>query len=546
MQQESGEFLYHTSCDACGSTDANAVYSNDTSYCWSCRTWATTKASNNFSRKSGKMDNNLLEVSFKNLSKRKIPLNICNKYRYGTAVDKNGNSCQVANYYDKDKNLVAQKLRYPDKTFKFIGSPKEATLFGMNLWGNTGKKIVITEGELDALSVATAFDGKYPVVSIKNGIQSAKKELALYRDYFEGYEEIYLWFDNDEQGNKGLKECLPIFTKDKIKIIKHETFKDASEVLVKQGTAGIVTCFYNAESYKPDNIDTPSDFIDDLDDEITMGFNWCYDKLTALTYGRRFGEIVTLGAGVSVGKTDFVNTQIAYDITVLNEKVGTFMLEQPSKQTLLRVAGKVDGVQYHLPKKDMEIDKERLKNTVKTFDDKLYMYNNFGSTDSDDVIETIHYMFHNYGVRIFYLDNLTSLTAGIDDERRHLDKLMADLAGLAESLNIWILAISHLNPPKKGASHEMGGKVEQNQFTGSRAIMRWSWLMLGVERNTLHEIQAERNKGLVRIVKDRYGGTGTGNTVSFMYDSDTGLCLEMGDEDFQVEADVEDESEQDF
>lgn len=542
MQHEGGEFLYHTACEACGSSDANAIYSNNTSYCWGCNTWATTNKTTNYKVKNRQMTD-LIEVNYKALAKRKIPLDICRKYNYGTGVDKHGVACQVANYYDKEKNLVGQKLRYADKSFKFIGNTKEATLYGMNLWGNKGKKIVITEGELDALSVATAFDGKYPVVSIKNGIQSAKKELALYRDYFEGYDEIYIWFDNDEHGNKALLECLPLLSRDKIKIIRHENYKDASEVLVAQGRAGIVTCFYNAETYKPEHIDTPSDFINSIDEDIVVGFEWCYKKLTELTYGRRYGEIVTLGAGVSVGKTDFVNTQIAFDIKA-GLKVGTFMLEQPSKQTLLRVAGKMNGVQYHIPKKDL--DKEDLKATIQSLDDKLYMYNSFGSTDSDVIIESIKYMHHNYGVRIFYLDNLTSLTAGVDDERRHLDRLMAELAGLAEELNIWILAVSHLNPPKKGASHEMGGKVEQNQFTGSRAIMRWSWLMLGVERNTLHEDPEERNKGLVRVVKDRYIGTATGNTISFMYDADTGLCLEMADENFVVESDVDGDDREDF
>ena len=537
-----GNFLYHTSCEKCGSSDANSVYDTGQTYCFSCNAVGNVDSKNlkKYKKKENTMD--LLDSSFKELRKRKIPLDICRKYNYGIGKDRNGNSCQIANYYNADKQIVAQKLRYSDKTFKFIGSPKEALLFGMNLWGNKGKKIVITEGEIDALSVATAFGGRYPVVSIKNGANASKKELSQFRDYFEGYEEIYFWFDNDEVGNKCLDDCIDIFSKEKVRIIKHETYKDASDVLVNLGTSGIVNCFYNATEYKPDYIDTPSDLIEQATEEVKVGFDWCYKRLTDLTYGRRFGEIVTLGAGVSVGKTDFINTQIAFDIKQ-GFKVGTFMLEQPSVQTLLRVAGKIDGVQYHIPNK--EYDKDVKNKTIVELNGKLFMYNSFGSTDSDKVINTIKYMFHNHGVKIFYIDNLTSLTAGVDDERRHLDKLMAELAGVAYDLNVWILAVSHLNPPKKGASHETGGKVEQSQFTGSRAIMRWSWLMLGVERNTLHEDQIERCKALIRVVKDRYIGTATGHTVSFRYDIDTGLCLES-EESFDIEADDEDEEDKDY
>ena len=64
--------------------------------------------------------------------------------------------------------------------------------------------------------------------------------------------------------------------------------------------------------------------------------------------------------------------------------------------------------------------------------------------------------------------------------------------------------------------------------------MRWSYAMFGIERNTLHEDEAERNKGLVRILKDRFSGSATGRTVGFRYDRDTGIVHEM-DDDFEIE-----------
>lgn len=67
----------------------------------------------------------LINYDYKQLTKRKIPEKIAQQYKYGVGEDKYGVSCQVANYYNKDKQIVAQKLRYPDKTFKFIGNPKK-------------------------------------------------------------------------------------------------------------------------------------------------------------------------------------------------------------------------------------------------------------------------------------------------------------------------------------------------------------------------------------------------------------------------------------
>lgn len=539
MQDES-TFLYHTTCDNCGSSDARAVYSSGSSYCFSCNdssrgeTVITDSISKPYKKRA-----TMLVSEYKELKARKIPSKICSQYKYGVTVDSNNKTCQVANYYSSEKELIAQKVRYPDKTFQWVGEAKEALLFGQQLFGSGGKKLTITEGELDALSVATAFDGKYPVVSIKSGIASAKKEIAKHLDWITSFEEIYLWFDNDEKGRQGLAEVVQILPASKVKIIRHSEYKDASDVLVHTGVSGVVNAFYNAEDFKPDDIVTPDDLLDDIAEPIEQGFDWCYRKLTQLTYGRRYGEIVCVGAGVSVGKTDFVTSQIAFDIKH-DWKVGTFMLEQSKKETLLRIAGKLDGQHYHLP--NQTFDKDNLKETVHSMQNKLYMFDNFGSIEWEVIREKIRYMCHNYGVRIFYIDNLTALNAHASDERRNLDALMAEVATLAKELDIWILLVSHLNPPKSGASHEAGGKVEQNQFTGSRAIMRWAFFMMGVERNTLHPDPAERNKGLIRCIKDRFSGRATGHTIGFVYDTDSGLCLET-EEEFDIEVTEGDDSD---
>lgn len=531
--EDEGEFLYHTNCPDCGSSDGRAVYSTDTAFCFACGVPSRIEGGETVTRKSSqavRMD--LLNYEYQALVKRKIPEQIAKQYRYGIAHDNNGKLCQVANYFNKDKELVAQKIRYPDKSFKFIGDAKSALMYGQQLWGNTGKKLVITEGEIDALSVATAFDGKYPVISLKNGAQAAKKEVSANLEWINGYEEIYLWFDNDPVGRQAVEDCVNILPADKVRIIRHADYKDANEVLEYKGKAGVVNSFYNAEKYKPDDIVKPSDLLDTVAEPITVGFPYYYDKLTQLMYGRRFGEIVVVGAGVSVGKTDFVMSQIAHDVQQ-GWKVATFMLEQSTKETLLRTAGKLDGCHYHLP--NVEFDKQKLLDTVTSIDNNLFMFDNFGANDWATISDKIRYMKHNYGCRIFYIDNLTALNATAQDERRNLDALMADVAGIAKELDIWILLVSHLNPPKSGASHEAGGKTEQNQFTGSRAIMRWAYAMFGIERNTLHEDPIERNKGLIRILKDRFSGSATGRTVGFQYDKDTGIVHEL-DSDFEIEA----------
>ena len=61
--------------------------------------------------------------------------------------------------------MVAQQLRFADKSFKWLGDTDKITLFGQNLWRDGGKILVITEGEIDAMSVSQVKVIKYPVVS---------------------------------------------------------------------------------------------------------------------------------------------------------------------------------------------------------------------------------------------------------------------------------------------------------------------------------------------------------------------------------------------
>ena len=539
MEHNEAYVIYKSSCPFCTSSDAFAVYSDGHGYCFSCRTHqASVEGETPRISKSQPMRAELIHGEYQALGKRGISEAICKKYGYHIGEDMAGNRCQAANYYDEHGMLVAQKLRYKDKTFKFIGEPKKATLFGQKLWGEGSKIITITEGEIDALSVAEAFGGKYPVVSIKNGAGSAKKELAQQLEWLNTFQEVYLWFDSDEPGRKALEECIPLFPAGKVKVIQHPEYKDASDVLTNEGISSVVSTFYKAKQFRPDGIVTVADLEDEVCKPVEYGLPWCFDGMTKLTYGRRKGEVHLLGAGVSIGKTDFIMNQVTYDITH-GIKAGTFMLEQHVIETLKRVAGKIDGKHYHLPNDDDKLyDPKQLKKTVGVIkeSDCLYLYDNFGSIDWEVIRDKIRFMAHNYGVQTFYIDNLTALTAHASDERRFIDGFMEEVVSLAQELQVWILVVSHLNPVKKGASHEEGGKVIPSQFTGSRAIMRWAFYMMGLERNTQAEALEDRSKVVLRFLKDRYSGSATGQTISLRYDPETGLMREVDEEWSDVEA----------
>jgi twinkle protein len=89
------------------------------------------------------------------------------------------------------------------------------------------------------------------------------------------------------------------------------------------------------------------------------------------------------------------------------------------------------------------------------------------------------------------------------------------------------VVLSHLNSPDKSSkSHENGGRVLESQFTGSRALMRYSHMMFGFERNKQAQ---DPNCSIIRLLKNRkYGKTGTCKTY---YEASTGRLTQRNWQD---------------
>jgi twinkle protein len=434
--------------------------------------------------------------------------------------------------YAKDGQVVAVKIRTADKEFKFLGDAKHPPMFGQNLW-EKGKKLVVCEGEIDALTVSQLQGNKWPVVSVPNGAQGAKKDMARQMDFFEQFEEIVLMFDMDEPGQDAAKAVAEMFPPGRCKIASLP-LKDPNDCLKNGKGQDVIQAIWNAKSYRPDGIVGISDLEAELDKTVEMGLAWFLEELTKQTYGRRYGEIYAFGAGTGIGKTDFITQQIAYDVTVLKQKVGIVFLEQKPVESAARIAGKIKGKRFHVP--DGSWTREERLEAVRELGDKVFLYDSFGETAWDVVSAKIRYMAHAEGIRLFYVDHLTAM-ADTADERGSIEQIMKEMAGLANELNVIIHFVSHLATPE-GKSHEEGGHVSIRHFKGARAIGFWSFFMFGLERDQQSEDEEARSTTIFRILKDRYTGQATGVTIPLGYDKITGRLYDK-QSSFQPEADPE-------
>jgi len=223
-----------------------------------------------------------------------------------------------------------------------------------------------------------------------------------------------------------------------------------------------------------------------------------------------------------VGKTDLFTQSIAFDIS-LGITCGVLYLEQPPVETVRRIAGKTVGKLFHIPGRATVAERREAIQALADLN-LLHLYDHFGSTEWEVVKAKLRYMVVALGCMHIYLDHLTALVAHEEDERKALDAIMAELAGLAQELKCTIHFISHLTRPE-GKPHEEGGRVQIKHFRGSNAIGMWSHFMFGLERDQQAEDPADRGT-IFRVLKDRNTGQATGKTIPLAYDPATGLLSE--------------------
>jgi twinkle protein len=301
--------------------------------------------------------------------------------------------------------------------------------------------------------------------------------------------------------------------------------KDANELLVAGRAGDIIKSFWNAKPFRPDGIVGISDIKDELFTPVTVGDSWPWETLTRITYGRKPGQIFGFGAGVGVGKTDCFTECINHDLNTLGLPVGVIYLEQPVQETVQRIAGKMKSKMFHVPNAGWTVEEYRVAVDELESTKRLWLYRHFGEMGWGVIKTKIQYFAKALGVKHVYLDHLTALVASADDERRALDSIMAQMAGMAQELGIIIHFISHLTTPD-GKPHEEGGRVMEKHFTGSRAIARWAHYMFGLERNKQAEDTVERSTTTFRVLKDRFTGQATGKTFQLHYNEQNGRLLE--------------------
>lgn len=517
-----GKILRKTECESCGSSNNRCEYDDGSTWCFTPDCASNKKA---FENKDTEESN---VVSFNSLpfgtsSERNISTKVCEMFGVRREVSSSGGTSAVYYPYYENNVMVGNKKRLFPKDFRIEGR-LPLTLFGQNVFPGAGKRIVITEGEEDALAVAEAYSKYnsgiiYPVVSIPSA--SNLKAVVENRDYLRLFDEVILFIDTDEAGNIAVEKLANIIGFDKVKVARTK-FKDASQTLLELGYLGVLRGIWDAQQYSPQGIVTGEELWNKLveyNDVESLPYPDCFAGLNEKIKGMRLGEIALWVSGTGSGKSTILREIVLDIIARTNDKVGIIALEESPAETTRKLAGMVikrNPAAEKIPLDDLRVGFD-------TFKDRVMVLDHCGSM-ATGIISQLEYMALS-GCKYLFIDHITILVsegaAGLTGNEA-IDKVMNDLLRISKQHNVWIGLVSHLRKMSTvGQSFEEGRLPTVDDIRGSGSIKQISHDILAFSRDITAEKEDERNTITLSVLKSRYTGK-TGPAGTCKYDYDTG------------------------
>lgn len=487
----------HIPCEDCGSSDARVVYADGHSYCYSCNAFIPSNKKEEFLS-----DTN--DYTYEFLSYRGIDKETFRFYNTKTKIDSEGKPVSIGFPYPNN----SMKVRKLPKDFHTIGDIAKAGLYGRDKFAG-GQSVVITEGELDALSLYQIL--RIPCVSIRSS-STGKLDAAIDRSWINSFERVYIAFDADGPGRDAASQVASLFDYNKVYSIKFPggDRKDANDYLRRGEGEELIKLFQSAKRYSPDVIISSWHDFEKIFKEIPKeGIPYPFPTLNYMTYGIRTGESVLVTAQEGVGKTEFLHAIEHYLLSNTKDAVGAIYLEEGKKRHLQALAGIHLQRPVHLPDSGVtDAEAYAAVQEVIQEDDRLHIYSHFGSDDPETILDTIRFLVSARNCRYILLDHITMVVSGLggENERRALDHLSTRLEMMVKELDFALIIVSHVN--------------DDGLTRGSRNISKIADIRIDLSRDIKASDPIIRRTTHLMVSKNRFSGR-TGPAGDLLFDPKT-------------------------
>lgn len=405
------------------------------------------------------------------LKSRGISEKITRKYEISMKKD----SSDVIAFPFKDENGALRYVKYRNTVFikgESNGSKEwtlancQPILFGMNHCNIENRELVITEGQIDSLSLAEA--GVQNALSVPNG-KNAFTWIPFCWNFIQQYDTIVVFGDREDDSMTLLDDLKRRFYRKRIKHIRIEDYKDckdANEILLKYGPKYLKQCVNNA-------IEIPISGLIDLADikplnryeipKLQTGFSYIDDCLCG---GLPFGSVVNITGKTGEGKSTIASWIIAnaiennYRCFVYSGEIDKSLFKEGLDRQIAgeRVLEIKDGERTEFALSDD--DQKAINNWYRG---KCYFYDCYSlafedaESESESLTTKIESSCLQYGCSVFLIDNLMvalDQEQGFEkfDKYEKQSKFMKRLVSIAIRYKVLILLVAHNRKDNSGST----------------------------------------------------------------------------------------------
>lgn len=359
----------------------------------------------------------------------------------------------------------------------------EPILFGWQAVPANAREIIITEGEIDAMSW---FDYGYPAMSVPFGGGKGAKQQWIENDFdrLERFEKIYISTDMDKPGEDAAEEISS-------RLGRHRCYrvslphKDANACLVEGVTkAEMDRCLAEAKALDPDGLRQASAYSDKivrlfwpLDGE-HLGYSMPYAGLHRKLLFRP-SEVTLWSGSAGSGKSQIISDCVPKWIQE-GSRICVASFEMKPEWTLKRMVKQAGGADRP--------PEPYIREIIKWLDRGLLLYEKVGKSSIESLLQIFDYARAKYGCDQFVIDSLMRLGIAGDDYTGQ-EKAVYQLIDwtIANSVHMHLVAHARKGERDRGAP-------ETEDIKGAMEIGANAFNIITIWRDRKHEEELKAAK----------------------------------------------------
>jgi twinkle protein len=372
--------------------------------------------------------------------RRKLSTEIVEKYKIAQEGE------NIIFPYLRDGKIVFNKYislrRNEGKKIVYAEKDCEPCLFGWHMLPTNARHVTICEGEIDAM---TLHQYGVPALSVPFGAGTGRKHSWVEHEFerLSVFDEIYLCFDNDEEGQRAAIDLSERLGAYRCKIVTLPE-KDANDCLKKGISTEIIQyCFKEATTFDPTELRKAKSFLSQTEAEFypVHGMQVGYHPPWAKSLSKVFFRPSELNIWTGInghGKSQFLG-HVILSMMQQGAKVCVASLELKPQKFLWRLTRQATSMA--MP------SREYVRAVFDWYDEKLLLFDLLGNAKSQRLLDVFIYARQRYGIDVFVIDSFMKLDIAEDDYKGQ-KSFIEKICDFKNQYNCQVHIISH---PRKGA-----------------------------------------------------------------------------------------------